>query len=1115
MSLSNLSKYRTARFALFLLALLGWSAFITTANAAQAEPVVLQLKWRHAFQFAGYYAALEKGYYREAGFEVVLQELESSSSPLEIMLAGQADFAVTGADIVIQRAQGAPVVALATIFQHSPYAFLVRADSGISRIEDFAGKRIMLGTGYQSADLQVALKRAGLSPTQFQRIPTNFDFRSLLRNESDAFDAYLTDQGQSMEEAGVAGRYILPNQYGVDFYGDVLATTESLARQSPEKVRAFREASLKGWTYALNHIDEMIDMILANYNTQGLTREHLHYEANVTREMILPFLVEIGYMNNERWQDILNVFIEGNFLPKDSTIDGLMFAATVTPPTFATWIARHLPEIIIAVVSAVILALLLGLVIMKRRLAAGTEALAANEKLLSTVIKASPVCVKIVDDQGQLLMMNEAGLSMLDASSIEQINQKGILNLVERPFQHEFLEMNARVFKGESASILFPISTFKGNSRWLESHAVPLRNPDGETRVLGITMDVSDRILMESALKEQHKKLQNLLDSVNGISWEYDIPSNRFTFVSPNSYRLSGYNPVEWTDSDFWASLIVTEDRASTLLARDTHTKAGIDHMLEYRLRKRSGEIIWVLEVVRVIMGAEGIPRSLAGFIIDQTSVKQAELAVQESEARYRSIIEGAPEGVWLLDEKLKTLACNDRLLTLLGVDQKTLQSRSFENYLAPGAIAPAEMTLNNSTLFEFETRLLRNDGTPIPVLVSVSRLPPGSDGYTPLVAFVRDLTQQKQSEQELRRAQKMEALGLLTGGIAHDFNNILGIMLGNLELLEPELQTHPTARPRVMELQQATHRAISLTQQLLGFSRNKSQHSTACNLNTLILSFRTFIERSITPSILVQYQLDERLDDVHIDAGDFQGALLNLVINARDAMPNGGNLLIATANKTIDGKQQVQLTISDTGIGISKEAQDRVFEPFFTTKEFGKGTGLGLAIVFGFVQRSGGTIEVLSDGHSGTSFLMTFPSIRQQQSPEQPQITRQGPTDKKIILAVDDEESLLELTKLRLDRLGYHTLIANNAGSALELLAANPSIDLLFTDVVMPGSMNGYELAERALQISPGLKVLHTSGFAEHAQMRAEHAHFAARLLKKPYSLQQLQDCIQNLLPA
>ncbi len=1104
-----------------VLALFGCFLPTLLQAAEHLDPVVLQLKWKHAFQFAGYYAALEQGYYRDAGLDVTLLELSGDTSPASELLAGKANYAVTGSDIVIHRANGEPIVALATIFQHSPYAFLVRADSGLTKVEDFVGKRVMIGSGAQGADLKATLRRAGLAENDYRSLPTNYDARSLSRGEVDVFDAYVTDQAQTLEEEGVQSRYILPNHYGVDFYGDVLATTESEIKQHPKRVQAFREASLKGWSYALNHADELIELILAKYNTQGVSKAHLQYEALATREMIQPLLVNIGYMNPERWQHIQTIFADGGFISKNAGIEGLTYEERPPEPNWIRWIADHTFPIGIGLALFLALGLLLVLEQLRRVVRHRTAALTASENYLRAVIDATPLCVRTMDKYGNLLTMNPAGLAMLKAANIEILRKFDITNeLIDPEYRSGMQELVRKVFAGTSGSLLFSIRDLQGSRLWLQTFAVPLCDAGGEVSgMLGVTIDVTNQKHMEAVLQEQNAKLQNLLDNINGISWELDLGTGKFTYVSPNSPRILGYTNDEWVDIESWTNMIVPEDREYARLQREAETAAGNDHIFEYRMHKKGGEVIWVLDVVRVIKDSNGNPLRMAGFILNQSEVKQAEAALQESEQRYRTIFEGAPEGVWLIDDEFRTLQVNQRLCSLLDYSREEMDGRLLTDFLAAPGMASITLPAGTGSIrHEFEVELRHRDGHHIPAFFSFARLPTRHDVKTATVAFVTDLSGKKQAENALRRAQKMEAVGQLTGGIAHDFNNILAIIQGNLELLETQLGNREQIQARVDSLKTVTTRAINLTQQLLGFSRTQPDHSVLCNLNELIESTHILIERSHTADIAVHYQLAAGLWQTRIDPGDFQDSLINLCINARDAISGSGSIIISTANVSQDSSycakhanlnegDYVRFSVRDSGTGIKAQHMDHIFEPFFTTKANGKGTGLGLSMVFGFVQRSAGHIEVKSDPGDGATFHLYLPRAASDNQGIANSVQTMPCTTAGLekILVVDDETGLLELAEQRLGHLGYQVVTAADGATALAILTKHQDIALLFTDVVMPGELNGYELAEQAMRLNPLLKILHTSGYTEHALAEAYNSRFVADLLKKPYSLNEL----------
>ena len=306
------------------LALILIAALLPIGSLAAAEQVTLQLKWKHAFQFAGFYMALEKGYYKDAGFDVTINELPRDKSAVDMLVDGQVDYAVVDTGALLSYAEGAPIKALAAIYQHSPLALMV-SNPDIRKITDLRGKRIMMTPG-MNADIIAALGAVGITPADFTRLPISFDVRDLIDGNTDAFSVYVTDQPQQLLEKGVAYRLFRAKDYGIDFYGDILITTEKLLKASPESVRAFNKASMRGWDYALAHVDEAIDVIEEKYNTQNLSRSQLQFEALTTKEkMILGDVVELGYMNDQRWEHIARIYHTLGILPDDFDVSGFVY----------------------------------------------------------------------------------------------------------------------------------------------------------------------------------------------------------------------------------------------------------------------------------------------------------------------------------------------------------------------------------------------------------------------------------------------------------------------------------------------------------------------------------------------------------------------------------------------------------------------------------------------------------------------------------------------------------------------------------------------------------------------------------------------------------------------
>jgi len=388
----------------------------------------------------------------------------------------------------------------------------------------------------------------------------------------------------------------------------------------------------------------------------------------------------------------------------------------------------------------------------------------------------------------------------------------------------------------------------------------------------------------------------------------------------------------------------------------------------------------------------------------------------------------------------------------------------------------------------------------------------------------MQDITEQTKMAEALRRSQKMDAIGQLSGGIAHDFNNQLGVVIGYLDFLKEVFPEGDKARQWVEIAAKATLRCTDLTKQLLTFSRQTASKTTVVDLNAVIRDMQTLISRSVTPKIEVQYSLSKDLGLSETDAAEFQDAILNLAINARDAMPEGGKLIIETSNTYLDADyaQQnseagdyLQLTISDTGTGMDQETMERIFEPFFTTKAKNKGTGLGMAMVYAFAKRYGGHIKLYSEPDTGTTFHLFLPRSKASETDSITENTHEIelPIGNESILIVDDEANLLHLTQQILRHLGYHTQLAENAAQALEILEGSDKIDLLFSDVIMPGGIDGYELAKQAIELRPDLKILLTSGFTSKTTQRNDQRKFSANMLSKPYRKADLAQRIRIAL--
>ncbi|MEH6497397.1 MAG: PAS-domain containing protein, partial [Pseudomonas marincola] len=410
-------------------------------------------------------------------------------------------------------------------------------------------------------------------------------------------------------------------------------------------------------------------------------------------------------------------------------------------------------------------------------------------------------------------------------------------------------------------------------------------------------------------------------------------------------------------------------------------------------------------------------------------------------------------------------------------------------------------------------------------LLIHEQRLPDG--GFTILSL---DISERKLFEDQIQKAQKMEAIGQITGGIAHDFNNILGIIRGNLELLAEVIEPEKT-EPFLKNAEKGVDRAVDITRKLLGFSRKDAPEINAVNLNKSIETIQEIIAKSLTAYVAVETRLAPNLWPVAADPGDFEDAVLNLSINARDAMPDGGTLLIETQNKTLDQDyfkaplvgqmgDYVMVTVNDTGAGMDNATKEKVFEPFFTTKDPGKGTGLGLSMVYGFVNRSGGHISIYSEVGKGTSVQMFFPRVSHNKMAQTliEETRIKLPTGRETVLVVDDEYELREIALQHLNALGYTTISADCGEAALKIIENRDDIELVFSDIVMPGTLDGYQLAKHGHDARPALKFLLTSGFVKTSEDDVHNnsdfmANLNRHILRKPYNKRELANAIRQSL--
>ncbi len=422
-------------------------------STSPLEPIRLQLKWLHQFQFAGYYAAIEQGYYRQLGLEVSLLEHPLKRSPLDVLLAGDADYVVMGSDLLVARSEGNPLVALAAITQHDPLALLVTKSSGITHPKELRGKRVMLDHGAHDASILAMLKQAGLTEEDYQFQQTSYNPQDLAEGKTDAFNAYITDQGFLLDEQGIENHYLHPSRYGIDFYSDILATTEMEIAQHPQRVENFRKASLKGWAYAMANSDEIINLILQKYNSQNRSRAHLEYEAAQMREMVQPLLVQLGYMHRDRWLHIRDTFNSLGFLKQElGDIDALFYQQESSNND------QELKQILWTAFAAVLVLSTITLLItlwnrkLKQQVALRTNELASANEHIERILESMNEGLVVTDAAHHILRINRK-LERLIGNDSEHCIGRPLVELFEESQDHSILDAQ-RTLKGEDDTLI-------------------------------------------------------------------------------------------------------------------------------------------------------------------------------------------------------------------------------------------------------------------------------------------------------------------------------------------------------------------------------------------------------------------------------------------------------------------------------------------------------------------------------------------------------------------------------------------------------------------------------------------------------------------------------------
>ncbi|WP_282607115.1 type II toxin-antitoxin system prevent-host-death family antitoxin [Pelagibius sp. Alg239-R121] len=800
------------------------------------------------------------------------------------------------------------------------------------------------------------------------------------------------------------------------------------------------------------------------------------------------------------------------------------------------------------------------------------EALKQSEALLKQAMRAARLGAWVWDDTADECTYCSEELALLFGLTVDEYmatRAKGpgvTAFLHPDDNEHYVKSINAAMAAGDRYAVEFREKISDGTYRHFQE--VGERTPEGGPRNVwvGILQDITELKDTEQALRLSEAALSRAQRQAKIGSWRWDVPGNRLISCSEEYARIHG---VKWTEAPALLDVqmervIHPEDRARVAAEFQRYDKEGIDYEIEYRIVRPDGEVRHVIEIGESIEDAAGHAIEQIGTVQDITERKEteaeleraysdlerrveertaelqaanrklrdeiaerqrAEKKLRERDAWLRGILENSPVEIVLKDLEGRFMAASQNIAEIFEGKSKGFNGRTTRDFL-PEEIAAIYMdadreviasgqSLQQEVREELDGKIRHSWNTKFP-------LRDEGGGVVGVCSITSDITDIKVAEQRLHQAQKMEAVGQLTGGVAHDFNNLLAVIQGNMEFLIDEIGGDT---PLTEPILRAVSMGAELTQRLLAFSRQQPLSPQVIDIGALATGMKDLLNRTLGEACEVDIAAIENLWSASADPGQVENALLNLAINARDAMRGGGKLTIDCINVHLDAGDlaeipemnagdYVVLAVSDEGSGMTEEVRTHAFEPFFTTKEVGQGSGLGLSMIYGFAQQSGGHVTIYSEQNRGTTVKLYLPRAEDVLNPAETVEKHQLPKGRgEVVLVVEDNPDVRTLTVRMLEGLDYRAIGVPDAAAAQAVLTARDSVDLVLSDVVLPGGISGPEFAEQAQKAYPDLRFMFMSGYPALAANRHALLEKGEVLLNKPIRRRQLAEALRTRL--
>ncbi|MDT8311516.1 MAG: PAS domain-containing protein, partial [Methylophaga sp.] len=780
------------------------------------------------------------------------------------------------------------------------------------------------------------------------------------------------------------------------------------------------------------------------------------------------------------------------------------------------------------------IAKIIAIAILKNR---SDQRLRDSEQRFRKIFEQAATGVAVTTPDGQVVHANQAYCMMLGYSE-DELKTLDFRSLTHPDDRQQNRQEIQQLLTGQQDSLIIEKRYLHktGDSVWARLSVTVQRDVnDNPEFLVGITENITGMKLAAQRQSEAERTLSQLLSNLSGFAYRCLFDEHwTMVYLSDAFERVTGYFPDDVINNrkNDYDSIIHPEDRAR-VTEEIRQASANLQNFqLEYRIVCKNGEQRWVLEQGSDVRDENGTVIAVEGYITDITRQKSVDALVRQSEQRFQILSKATNDAIWDWDIQADTLWWNDGFALLFGYGQEEIEPTIdfWAQHIHPDERDKIVKSLDSAVAKKASSwhanyRFVRKDGSIAQVMDRGYVIYDDNSGAAVrMVGSVTDITERLALEEQLRQSQRLEAVGQLTGGVAHDFNNLLTVIIGNVDIIHQSLPEDSKLRSLAGMIEEAANRGAELTSSLLSFARRQPLDPKNININDLLANLKTLLSRALGEEIQCEYEFSSDLWPAQVDPGLLENALLNLVLNARDAMPHGGQLVIETQNVHINedyaqrheiiAGDYVRVAISDSGHGIASEQIDKVFEPFYTTKTKEKGTGLGLAMVYGFIKQSFGHVNIYSEVGEGTTIRLYLPRAIDAADPLPAADGRKKlPSGNEIILVVEDDALVRDYVVSQLQLFGYQVHAAVDGPSALSLINQGIAVDLLFTDVVMPNGISGRELADTAQQLRPGLQVLFTSGYTENSIVHHGRLDSGVLLLSKPYNRDELARKIRQAL--